>query len=209
MYTPKQFAWTDSDSIQAFCRSHPFAVLVAPGVEGADAQHLPVLIDRVGDGFALHAHAARANPILDAGRVLVIFNGPHAFVDAAWYQEEGVVPTWNYLTVHMHGKLSVINDASRVQQLFAELAHAHGGADWATKLDADAYRSLSSAITWFRIDVDRIEAKAKLSQHHAPARRERVIEKLHASTSAADREIGAAMARTIAGNLPWPVSGLP
>jgi transcriptional regulator len=208
MYIPTQFAWTDTVSILSFCRAHPFATLLACRHDGAQAQHLPVLTEVIDGRFVLHAHAALANPILSSDRLLVIFHGPHAFIDAAWYQEPGTVPTWNYLAVHMYGKLTKVQDPNRVRELFTALAIANGddGKQWSGRLDTETYQRLSAAIGWFRIDVDLVEGKAKLSQHHSTARRELTVGALKASASEGERTIGEAMARTLAGEPPWEPS---
>ena len=44
-----------------------------------------------------------------AGRpVLAIFHGPHAYISPSWYESADVVPTWNYVAVHVSGVLRLI-----------------------------------------------------------------------------------------------------
>ena len=164
-------------------------------------------VDRVDGRLVLHGHAARGNPLWRATRALAVFSGPHAYISAAWYDEPDVVPTWNYLAVHASGPLTVITDAAEVQALFARLAAAVGDpqADaWQQRLSPTVAAKLGGMIRWFRIDVERTEGKAKLSQHHSPARRQRLIAHLAASADPAARAVGAAMARVLDGEGPWP-----
>ena len=71
----------------------------------------------VGDQGSLVGHVARNNrqwqePAL--GNSLVIVRGPDAYVTPSWYatkREHGrVVPTWNYITAHVYGRLIVHDD---------------------------------------------------------------------------------------------------
>ncbi|SEF39789.1 Putative FMN-binding domain-containing protein [Algoriphagus boritolerans DSM 17298 = JCM 18970] len=39
--------------------------------------------------------------------VLVNFQGPYAYISSSWYNHENV-PTWNYLAVHVYGKIRII-----------------------------------------------------------------------------------------------------
>ena len=209
MYLPAQHAWIDRSSIVAFCRAHPFATLVSQGTAGPEAQHIPLLIDPAenGDGLVLHGHAALGNPLWQASTALAIFHGPHAYVSAAWYDEDDTVPTWNYLAVHAGGDLRVINDPNLVQALFTRLGATDPEAEvWRRRLSHEALGRMSQAIRWFRIDAVQVQAKAKLSQHHPPGRQQRVIQRLLASDDPAAQAVGLAMHRTLTGGLPWEAS---
>ena len=71
--------------------------------------------DPVGRGDRLVAHMAKANPhwraITDGMQALVIVTGPEAYISPSWYASKAehgrVVPTWNYLAVHLTGTVSV------------------------------------------------------------------------------------------------------
>ena len=204
MYLPTQFAWTDTADLVAFCRAHPFATLVAEGADGLEAQHLPVLTDLQDGRVVLRAHAALADPLWRATRVLAVFSGPHAYISAAWYGEADTVPTWNYLAVHASGPVTLIEDPAEIAGGFSRLA-AHDGdrQRWQDGLSPAMYARLVGAIRWFRIDVTHLVGKAKLSQHHPPERRQRAITQLRASGDPAARATGEAMARALAGAPPW------
>jgi transcriptional regulator len=207
MYLPAHFAWTDPEAILAFCRAHAFATIVAEGADGPEAQHLPLLVDQVNGGLVLHGHAALGDPLWRAARALAVFAGPHAYVSAAWYGEADSVPTWNYLAVHARGRLSVIDDPAAARDLFARLAVAVSDPEadaWQARLSPATAAKLGAMIRWFRIDVEQVEAKAKLSQNRPPALRQRVHDRLAASPDPAARAVAAAMARLRDGQPPWP-----
>jgi transcriptional regulator len=48
------------------------------------------------------------------GEALAVVAGPDAYVSPSWYPSKAehgrVVPTWNYVQVHVHGRLVVHDD---------------------------------------------------------------------------------------------------
>ena len=207
MYRQPHFVWDDSASLIAFCRAHSFATVVTTGEHGPEAQHIPLLVERVGHYLVMRGHAALGNPLWQATHALAIFSGPHAYVSAAWYDADDTVPTWNYLAVHARGSLRVLTDGDEVRSCFAQLGAADPQqAAWAERLSEPMYQRLAGAIRWFRIDAVEITGKAKLSQNHATERRQRVIDRLTTSSDQAARDTATAMARSLAGQPPWPAT---
>ena len=205
MHIAPQFTWNDLDSIAACCRAHPFATVITSSADGHEAQHLPLLCERVGEQLVLHGHAALASPVWRAAQALAVFHGPHAYISAAWYDAPDTVPTWNYLAVHCRGALTALDDAA-APALFDRLADTLGDAGrarWQAALTATTAQRLTRMIRWFRIDVTMVQAQAKLSQHHPLERRQRVIAALE-QTGDDGRAVAAAMQRTLAGAAPWP-----
>ena len=95
----------------AFARERGFGVLaVSAGDAGAPLlSHIPFLLAE--DGSAVHAHLARPNPILrcleegEQPAVLAV-GGPDGYISPDWYEADpGLVPTWNYVAVHLRGVL--------------------------------------------------------------------------------------------------------
>jgi transcriptional regulator len=180
MYIPPSFAETDLNTLHDFIESHSFGVLISQGDEPA-ASHLPFLLDRQREPLGrLIGHMARANPQwreADGRRVLAIFSGPHAYISPSWYEAEQVVPTWNYVAVHVYGTLRLVNDDAAALQIVRDMVarYERGRAQpWRLEDDAEFLGRMVKAIVGFHIDIDRIEGKWKLSQNHPPARRERV-----------------------------------
>src|SRR5438067_12583233 len=113
MYVPAAFAVTDTAKLHPFMRQNSFAVLTSHAGGGLIASHLPLLLDAdAGPHGHLLGHMARANPQWRdvRGEVMAIFSGPHAYVSPSWYEEEGTVPTWNYVAVHAYGTFRVVED---------------------------------------------------------------------------------------------------
>ena len=167
------------------------------------ASHLPLLLDRAaGPHGALVGHMARANPQwrdLDGQPVLAVFSGPHAYVSPSWYEAEGVVPTWNYVAVHATGTFRLTDTPDAVTDIVAATVETYErGMPTPWRLDATAayVRQLANAIVGFRIEVERLEGKWKLSQNHPAERRAKVAAALGSSTDAGDRAVARLMRET-------------
>jgi transcriptional regulator len=177
MYTPKAFALDDFEAQAGIIRNHPFGTLVTQGDDGLHATHLPFLLHLRDDGSGILAgHMARQNPQLTQTDrpVLVVFTGPHAYVSPRWYQTPNLVPTWNYVAVHVHGTMSLVADADATERhLDALIARFETGEP--PIIPAETRAKLLPGIQAFEIAIARIEGKAKLSQNRLAADRKGVI----------------------------------
>lgn len=189
MYTPKAFREPDVGANLDFVEQQGFGALVSVGAEGPVITHLPVLVDRDhGRQCLLRAHVAKANDhwrSLDDRPATMVFSGPHCYISACWYRESRVVPTWNYVAVHLHGTARLVSGVVETRQMVADFVqHFESDASepWIIPANEREFMDgLLSGIVAFTIDVERVEASWKLNQNHAPARRGRVIEALRKS----------------------------
>ena len=196
MYVPAAFAIHDPAVLHEIMVRNSFALLVSETGGEPFATHLPLLFDpNDGPKGTIRGHLARANPhaeLLSGKRTLAVFSGPHAYISPTWYLTENTVPTWNYVAVHAYGTCERIDDESELLQVLTDsVATYESGmpSPWRFDPDSEFVRKLAAAIVGFRIPIDRIEGKAKLSQNHPPERRERVIHELEQATDPSAREI--------------------
>lgn len=202
MYIPRTNEETRPGAILGFVEAHPFGALVTTGAEGLFATHLPFVLDRGrGAHGVLQGHVARANPHprLAAGdaQALVIFQGPHAYVTPAWYpakQEHGkVVPTWNYVAVHVYGRLRFVEDPGFLRAHLEALTRQHeGGREHPWSLgDApeEFVAGLVAAIVGVEVEITRLEGKWKMSQNRPAADVDGVIRGLGASPEPGHRQV--------------------
>jgi transcriptional regulator len=185
MYLPGHFEQKDADAMARLVAQHPLATLVWQSSEGLTAEHLPLLFDR-GDGDGengtLRGHVARANPLWRAAAgapVLAVFQGPQAYVTPSWYPSKAataaVVPTWNYVVVHAHGVLRVIDDTAWLRTLVGRLTDVHEAPRaqrWHVHDAPDDYiDTMLGAIVGIEIPIARLQGKWKLSQNRSGADR--------------------------------------
>ena len=182
MYIPAHFAVDDAE-VQELLAKHGAANLVTLTDDGLLATMLPFAYEpSAGPRGALYGHVARNNDQWRKparGESLAIVRGPDAYVSPSWYAakaEHGrVVPTWNYLTAHVYGRLVVHDDPQWVEDLVRRLTAKHEAARLASpgqrmpwSVD-DAPRKFIEgqlrAIVGLELQITRIEAKAKLSQN--------------------------------------------
>jgi transcriptional regulator len=184
-YNPPVFAVTDTPRCVEFARANSFATLVSNGDDGPLATHLPLLIDVGADGgVEIVGHMARANPHWkQAGgqKVLAIFSGPHAYVSASVYQAENVVPTWNYMVVHASGLFHAIEDVEQnlsILQRTVAFYEQNRPQPWSFDSASAYHLKLTESIVGFRIRVETLSGKFKLSQNQSLERQQRVAESL-------------------------------
>ncbi len=181
MDIPDAFAESDPEQIAAFVERHSFGLLVSQADGAPLASHLPFLVEReAGRVSALVGHLARANPqwrSLEGQTVLALFSGPHAYISPAWYEAENVVPTWNYVAVHVYGVVRLVEEPTALTEIvrrFVATYEAPRTPPWTFDADSAFAQRLLPAIVGFRLDVTHIEGKWKLSQNHPAERREKV-----------------------------------
>ena len=193
MYQPSHFVEQDPDALHALMKSAPLATLIRGGAE-LSADVLPLEVDRIGDGWRLTGHVARANPLwkaADGQQVLVVFQGPQAYVSPNWYPSKAehgkAVPTWNYTMVQVHGRLRAIEDPAWLRAFVTRLTQRHEGgraAPWhVSDAPADFVDSMLRAIVGIEIEVVRVEGKFKLSQNRSAEDRTGVVLGLESDVS--------------------------
>jgi transcriptional regulator len=201
MYVPPAFKDDDLDSIRATICSARLANLVTATADGPIATPLPLFLDETeGEFGVLYGHVAKANPqwrSAPIGEALAIFMGPEAYVTPSWYatkQETGkVVPTWNYIAVHVYGPVEFFQEPERLLNVVTRLTNKHETSraePWAV---SDAPPEFVAAqlrgIVGLRIPVTRFEGKRKMSQNRPEADRVGVVAGLAASANPDDREV--------------------
>jgi len=118
MYLPKQFQIDDKTTIHRLIKENGFATLFSQHKVHPYATHLPLTINE--DGNCLYGHLARANKqwtdIVEQ-EVLAVFQGPHCYISPSWYETDRAVPTWNYVAVHVYGKVEILEGTELMNTL--------------------------------------------------------------------------------------------
>jgi len=153
-------------------------VLVTCGKSGLDANHIPFELDRSeGAHGVLRCHVARSNPVwqdvASGDEVLVVFSAADAYISPQWYpskhESHRQVPTWNYLVVHVHGRVTVHDDERFVRGNVARLTRKHEARQavpWKmTDAPSDYIDAMLKSIVGLRIEITRLSGKSKLGQN--------------------------------------------
>ncbi|OQR88921.1 transcriptional regulator [Thraustotheca clavata] len=176
MYTPSAFREDNMERIHEIITSHPFATLIVPQLDNKPPliSHVPLLHDK--EANALHGHVAKVNAIGKIDGLLkavAIFHGPNAYVSPSWYETKKlngkVVPTWNYISVHVHGELSIIKEREWIIENVSSLSGIHERDmehPWKTTDAPKEYIDLlAKSIVGIQVKIDSIESQFKLSQN--------------------------------------------
>lgn len=198
MYVP-HFNAVDETQARAMVSAYGAGELITTG---ADGYPLATLLPVLWDDDVVVAHFARANPHWRAvgpdTPALLVCAGPQAYIHPGWYAakaEHGkVVPTWNYSAVHLTGRARVVEDQDWLREAVERLTDRHeepfedrpGEDRWrVSDPPAGFVDGMLKAIVGVELRVERVEAKAKLSQNRSAADRARVIAGLGADPVAA------------------------
>lgn len=171
---------TDTARNLDFARDRGFGTLAVSDPQGGAPllSHIPFVLSE--DGATVELHLVRSNPIARAlaaplpARLAV--SGPDSYISPDWYGLEDQVPTWNYVAVHLTGRLEPCPDAElrgvldRLSEQFeARLAPKP---IWrADKVEAGALARLMRMIVPVRLRIEAVDGTWKLAQNKLEAAR--------------------------------------
>ncbi|RAS78726.1 FMN-binding negative transcriptional regulator [Priestia endophytica] len=185
MYIPRYFKVTNVDEIWEFVQENSFGTMVTTKQGKPIATHLPLQLVKEGDTYYITGHVAYGNPqwrtFETCEDVLVMFQGPHAYISSSWYKQENV-PTWNYQAVHVYGTASILNEEELKQDLTKLLQkyekHRKNPILW-DKLSPEVLEKQLKGIVGFKIKVQEIQAANKLSQNRNEDDYQNIVNKLY------------------------------
>ncbi|WP_443937327.1 FMN-binding negative transcriptional regulator [Pedobacter sp. MW01-1-1] len=202
MYKISPFTVTNQEEIHAFMQAHPFATVISYDGIYPVATQVPLLIKQEDGILKLYGHVMRKSDHCEAfaqhEAVLVLFNGPHAYVSASVYQEPAQASTWNYKSVQVKGKLNLVTpeETYHLIQALTEQYENSTSPSAFSKIDPAYIQKHLKAIIGFEITVTEINATFKLSQNHPSFNQEKIIENLQQSDDPLANQIAQEMAKT-------------
>lgn len=200
MHPNKLFGAEDRHQLFAFVKERGFGTIVAQTSDGLRGVSVPFVTDVGAD--RLRFHISRGNRLVSAFGaecdVMVIVNGPDAYVSPDWYESANQVPTWNYVAVHLQGICRPLPEDALPIQLDDLSAHFEAQlapkAPWTTaKMDPRIYERMRGHILPFEIEVTAIEGTWKLSQNKHGADYEGAIAGLEGAGDAGSAAIAKLM----------------
>jgi len=183
VYIPEHFAMTETTVAYKVIQENSFATLFSVHKGKPFATHLPLLLNK--EKTYLYGHFARSNTQwkdIQNQTVLAVFHGPHCYISPSWYEEPNqAVPTWNYVTLHVYGEVELIEDEHELMSSLNDMVLEYEAPDNSYRLqdvDVELLRGMTKGIQGFKIKIDKMEGKAKLSQNHSLHRQELIIKQL-------------------------------
>jgi transcriptional regulator len=201
MYIPKHFQLKDEEIIYDFIEKYSFATLFSQHNGEPYATHLPLTLNK-GES-ALYGHFARPNEQwkdIEYQQVLAVFQGPHSYISPSWYETTMSVPTWNYVSIHLYGKMEIVEDQKVILNSLNDMVNKYENPDSPYHLkdvDSRFIEGMSKGIVSFKIKITKIEAKAKLSQNHPVERQELIIKHLENTSQQDNIQIASLMKKNL------------
>jgi transcriptional regulator len=167
MYPPPHHQSLDQQKMISVMKAYPFASLVSASEGQPFITHIPIIYND--ESGKLVAHIDKFNPqvetLVDDAEVTVIFKGPDSYISPSIYTTRQL-PTWNYIIVHVKGKITLINDPSDAKDTMIAMTRFLEGTDQKFVLEKESTRMQRSIkyIQAFDITITSWEGKFKLSQ---------------------------------------------
>lgn len=154
-------------------QAHPFIVLCGVDQDNKPvATHVPCLLEMRDGRIFLLAHVMKKQRHTTAfasnSNVLAIFQGPHSYVSASWYQDPKIGSTWNYQAVHASGTLRFLSEPElhdvlvRLTDKFENNPHSPS---LVHRLSPQYVESMMKAIVALEVEIHELEHVFKLSQN--------------------------------------------
>jgi transcriptional regulator len=186
MYNLPYFKENNPEVVHDFIHKHPFAFITGCMDGKPVATQIPVFIEDREPKLFLTGHMMRQTDHHKAFEknpfVLCVFTGHHTYVSATWYKDPHQASTWNYMSVHVKGKLRFLDDEALIDVLKKTSLHFEDKNQSSPtvfdNLPREYTKRLMKAIIAFEVEVEEIDNVFKLSQNRDEESYHHIINKL-------------------------------
>lgn len=199
MYIPNLYKNENQAEIEQFISENGFAILVNQTNGKLWATHIPLILGTNYKGKQiLIGHISKLNPQAESFKqndeVLAIFSGSHSYISSSWYDHENV-PTWNYLAVHVYGKVQLHSYEESIEGLKKLVNKYEAKSDKPIRIENLSEKTMREArgIVSFEIEITSIEAQKKLSQNRDDKNYQNIVSELEKTNDNQAIEIAKAM----------------
>lgn len=184
MYTPEIYKNENQEEIKKFLQENSFGILINQTNGKLWATHIPLELDTNENGATiLSGHISKENPqwngFIDNNQVLAVFSGPHSYISSSWYDHENV-PTWNYIAVHVYGKIKIIEGEAVIESLKKLVDKYEQKSENPVRIEDLSQKIMlqSRGIVAFEIEITEIQATRKMSQNRDEKNYQNIISEL-------------------------------
>ena len=180
----------DQKNIEAFMLQYPFAFLAGRDTKGNPiATQVPLLLDVRGGKEYLIGHLMKGmdhhKAFVAHRNVLAVFTGKNAYVSGTWYSNPNTASTWNYMSVHVKGRMDFLEGA-RLEQILKKTTlhfedHDVQSPTVFDNLPMAFKQKVMHAIVGFEIEILELDTVFKLSQDRDATSYLSIIERLKES----------------------------
>ncbi len=172
MHPNNSFRQASTKENISFAQQRSFGTLALNAPSGPLLSHIPFQLSD--DGKHLEAHLVRSNPILKLlnkpAQAVVSVTGSDAYISPDWYGVDEQVPTWNYVAVHLRGRLEKLPQGE-LHGVLERLSTAMETRllpkkPWTiSKMDQEIYTKMQKQIVPIRMAIEDIQGTWKLGQN--------------------------------------------
>lgn len=186
----------------AFARERGFGMLTVSGGGAPLIAHVPFLLSE--NGEILELHLLRSNPVarlLDAPLpTRIAVSGPDGYISPDWYGMADQVPTWNYVAVHLTGRLERSPQESLRDLLDRQVAQfeerLRPKPPWTTtKMKPETLARMMRAVLPCRMRIEAVDGTWKLGQNKPKTSRQSAADHLDGGGQGAETRVLAALMR--------------
>jgi transcriptional regulator len=199
MYIPELYKNENQEEIQNFIHQNGFAILVNQTNGKLWATHIPLILGVNEKGNpVLVGHISKENPQAESfnsnEEVLAIFSGPNTYISSSWYDHENI-PTWNYLAVHVYGKVQILNHEQTINSLKKLVNKYEAKLEKPIRVENLSSKTMreTNGIVAFEIEITTIVAQKKLSQNRDDENYQKIISELSKSKDPQAISVASAM----------------
>jgi len=198
MYIPELYRNENQVEIEQFLHENGFAILINQTHGKLWGTHTPLFLENKNGKLILSGHISAENPqaesLQNGDEVLAIFNGPHTYISPSWYDHENV-PTWNYIAVHVYGKLRLLDYEETVTSLKKLVDKYEKNQEKPIRVENLSEKTMRQAhgILAFEIEITDIQAKKKLSQNRDAKNYQSIINHLEKSEDGNSKQVASEM----------------
>lgn len=199
MYIPELYKNENQEEITQFLQENSFGILVNRTNGKLWATHIPLELEQKESGKStLFGHISKENPQWESfesdADVLTIFTGPHSYVSSSWYEKENV-PTWNYIAVHVYGKIKIIEGDAVITSLKKLTDKYEQNSKNPVRIEDLSEKTMRqvAGIVAFEIEIESIEAVKKMSQNRNKKDYSNIISELEKIENTDSKELAEVM----------------
>jgi transcriptional regulator len=181
-YPPKHHQDSNLNHIIEVIKTYPLATIISVKDNVPHITHLPLVYEK----GKLIGHIDIYNPqtelLKNNNHITVLFYGPQCYISPSIYTTTQL-PTYNYIRVHLKGKVNAIEDKEALKQSLISMTEFLEAPNPKYTLEPDNPRLEAnlSYIKMFEINITHWKGKFKLSQDKHPkdtkAAREELIKR--------------------------------
>ena len=173
MYNLPYHRENDAQAVLDLIAHYPFAFLTGSTLSGEQiATQVPVFVEEKEGRQVLRGHIMKHTDhhraFLENPNALVVVTGRSTYVSGTWYSDPHSPSTWNYMSVHIKGKIKFVEGDELVEILRKTTLHFEGNNPESTtiydNLPTEFIQRVTPMIVGFEITIEKMRNVFKLSQ---------------------------------------------